>query len=112
MTLDLATSIADDFEIFDATESVSLTTTAGVVTSGIAGVTSGMLTRAQRDVIGEVATAGEYRSFRLPVAELASAVPSQGDKITDAASRAWTILAVDLATCDTGYICACARQKS
>lgn len=110
MSINLATAIADDCDMFDGIQTVTLTQ-ASVATS-VAEVTKSPLSKRQVEMVGGVvALEGTERSFSLPVANLGGVSPKQGSTITDASSVVWMIVAAELATLDTRWKCACQKQK-
>lgn len=109
MPIDLAASIADDFEIFDGVQTV--TVMQGVTTDSVAGVATSPLSRKQLEMVGGlVGLEGQFKRFSLPVANL-SVTPKQGNTITDASSIVWTIVSADLNTLSTRWLCVGQRQK-
>jgi hypothetical protein len=98
--------IADDADIFEGTETVTISR--GNISQTVPGTTACKLSKAQMQLVGgQIGFEAQTRSFSLPVAGLGGFVPRDGDRITDASSTAWKILSFDLVCWGTRYVAAC-----
>lgn len=108
----LAADIADDYTIFDNTETVTLTpkNPAGTADSSVTAL-RGPVTRQQAAQMGGGFVASpNHCSFAIFIATLGSTVPRPGDTITDAASVVWNVLMAQQATLQSRYDCLAVKQ--
>jgi hypothetical protein len=108
MTFNLTTAIADDYLLFDGTQTVTLRTLDGDSASA-AGVTSSPLSYKQMAMVGGLVAEDQAQTFSLPKATCGGLVPEQNGTITDENSVVWRILSVDNKTLDSRYVCPCVR---
>lgn len=112
MAFDLSAAIADDFDLFDETETVTYQrrTLAGATTSSDATVTA-----LKRATVGQVLDLGDGAQIVIDVARwhlkastLADA-PRKGDRIVSAVHGTWEVLEDSKEAVGTRHVCTCKR---
>lgn len=110
MTFDLTTAIADDAELFDGTQTVTLRV--GDLTVSVANVTDSPLSHKQLMLIGGLAPETQTRSLSLPKVGCGSIVPTNESEIVDEDGVVWMIKDFDSRTLGTRYLCACVKSPT
>ena len=108
-----ATDIANDYEVFDGTETVTYSNVAnGAVSSTDATVPGALRRNVQKSQLGgELALTPQDLVWHLPVATL-TGTPKVGDTITDSGSVVWNMLAVSKDTLGTRWRCITRQQRT
>ena len=102
--------IADDCELFDATQTVTLTLL-DEDTQSVTHVTSSKLTKKQTEMAGMLGLDNETRNFSLAVSKLGGETPEQDCRITDELGTVWKVVSVEWATVGTRYRCLCTKTR-
>lgn len=112
------TDILDDFTVFDGLETVTLTpqNPDGTAVTGVQALRRA-LNKRTISLFGDMAIEPTDVPIVLFVGNasnisLAGTVPTNGDKITDAAGDDWTIESVAQQTMQSRYTCLCRKQVS
>lgn len=108
--MNLSDILADDFRTFDSLETVTFTQRA--TTIEVAGAKQQML---RHDALEQLANSfgleTNYRSFSLPVANLAGVEPRPGDTLRDGLEINWRVLSATLMTVGTRWVLACMQMR-
>ena len=108
----LSTCIANDWKRFDNIITVTLKDFDGGVTS-VQGVVSQPLNKKQTAMVMQaVGVDDETQSFSLPVANLGSVEPQQGNRVVDNNGVVWNVLSCELLTLDTRWMLACVKNRT
>lgn len=110
MTFDLAAAIADDAELFDGVQTVTLRV--HDETASVDNVTDSPWSFKQMSMVGGIAPESQLRSFSLPKVGCGSLVPKNEAEIVDEDGVVWMIKDFDSRTFGTRYLCACVRSPS
>ena len=108
-------SIAGDYVIFDGGQTVTLRTVRpdGATSVTIANATNGPLTRKQEAALaGTVSLNGDERSWSLNATQVGSNGVREGDKIIEANSATWTVIATNQLTLDVRWSCVSRKEET
>lgn len=114
--MNLAMLLANEFEVWDGIETVTFSVMdEGTVTTSqtVAGALRRKLGK-RASQLSEVGLALEPEDlvWHLPVVNLAGLAPKPGDRITDAANAAYTVLSALQSTLGSRWACLARRQRS
>ncbi len=109
MVMDLFNSIKNDWEVLDGTETIVLARDADHLQIRVAGVSSNEITDAAVSGLPTFGTERQSQMFSLPFVNCQGMVPRQGDTITQANEKVWSIDSLTESTCGTRYKAACFR---
>lgn len=107
----LAADIANDYLLFEATQTVTLRIPPDGDATTVAGVATFPLSYKQMVFLGGLAPEAEMISFSLARAACGSTEPVNDGTITDANGVVWRIISKELKTLGTRWLCACVRTK-
>jgi hypothetical protein len=107
----LADDIANDYQIIDGVEDVTVTprTPAAAAQPNVKALRRA-ISRSEVFFGGQVGISPNDTVFHLWVSTLGGIVPNPGDTITQAGGQAWEILSQQLQTLSTRYRCVCRKQ--
>lgn len=112
MPLDFQTSIANDFEVFDGVQTITLTKTDDSGTSTVEKVSSFTLSKKQAALLAGMGIEDETRGFSIPAANVAAGYePVNGMEFADAAGQQWRIVTVEMKTMGSRFLVAAVKTR-
>lgn len=108
--MNLHDRLLHDYTLVDSLETVTLWQRGAATT--VAGVKAQPLEReAVQRLADSFGLESTFRSFSLPVAELGTIAPAQGDSLVDSGTQRWRVLSATLATVATRWVVTCIAAR-
>jgi hypothetical protein len=107
----LASDIANDYLLFEGTQTVTLRIPPDGDAVSVAGVATFPLSYKQMAFLGGISPEAETISFSLARAACGATEPLNDGTITDANGVVWRIISKELKTLGTRWLCACVKTK-